>query len=80
MQQTEFDKTKEHLEWAFKGHEVTNFGHNVQGNQLYGIYFQRFVRDYELEKLNQLDIHVQHIQFGSDNQTIIVVCYERRRK
>ena len=70
----------EHLQWAFKGHEVGNFGHRIDGTSTYGIYHSRFVWANDLEKMNLLGLEVHHIQFGSDNDTMIVVVSERKPK
>ncbi len=64
---------KAHIEWAFKGHEVGDFGHNIQGQELYGIYYKRMVFADQLEKMNQLGLEFSHVQFGSDNDTLIIV-------
>ncbi len=76
-QQTEFQNIKSHIEWAFRGHDVGDFGHNVQGQETYGIYYKRMVFADQLEKMNQLGLEVQHIQ-QTDNDIIIVVVAVRR--
>ncbi len=78
IRKSDEEKVIEHLQWAFKGHQVGNFGHQIDGTATYGIYYSRFVWADQLEKMNQLGLKVHHIQFGSDDDTMIVVVSERK--
>lgn len=62
-----------HIKWAFRNHEVGRFGHNVQGQDTFGIYYSRLVFKDQLEKMNLLGLELQHIQYGDNDQIIIVV-------
>lgn len=77
-QKSQYDIVKEHIEWAFKGHDVGNFGHKIGGEQQYGISFKGLIFNDSFELLNQLGLEVSHVQHGY-NSTLILVVYERRR-
>lgn len=77
-EKTEEQIVIEHLQWAFRGHEVGNFGHKIDGTSTYGIYYKNFVWEDQLEKMNQLGLNVEHIQHGDDD-TLIVVVSERKQ-
>ncbi len=77
-QKSQYDEVKEHIEWAFKGHDVGNFGHGIRGQQRYGIFFKSLIFNNSFELINQLGLEVCQVQQGNDSALIVVV-EERRR-
>lgn len=68
------------IQWAFRGHDVGNFGH-INEKPAYGIYFKNSIHASDLEKINQCNLNVEYIKSGNSTDLIdplIVVVTERR--
>lgn len=66
----------EHIRWAFKNHEVGNFGH-LNGKDAFGIYFALSISANDLEKINQCGLKLHYVKTAMDETHLIALVTER---